>query len=53
MLVTPTGDLTLSIAKLGDLAGGKLIIVEPLGKIRTTTGRVNTVVPGSKYKLKT
>ena len=53
MTVTATGDLTLDVAKVSDLAGGKIITVQPGGKIKLTAGRQITVVAGTRYKLKT
>ena len=51
--VEATGDLTLGVAKVSDLEGGKTIEVKPSGKIHLTGGRTNTVQTGHKYRLKT
>jgi hypothetical protein len=53
MSVTATGDLTLNVAEVGNLAGGKIITVQPGGKIKLTSGRQATVLAGSLYKLLT
>jgi photosystem II stability/assembly factor-like uncharacterized protein len=53
MLVTATGELTLDVTEVGNLAGGKIITVQPNGKIKLTAGRQITVLSGTLYKLKT
>lgn len=53
MTVTATGELTLAVAEVGNLAGGKTITVQPGGKIKLTAGRQVTVLAGTLYKLLT
>jgi hypothetical protein len=53
MTVEATGDLTLNVTQVSDLAGGKIIEVKPGGKIHLTGGLTNTVISGHKYMLKT
>ena len=52
MTVTATGELTLDIPDVASLRGGKVITVQPEGKIKLTNGRQITVLAGTLYKLK-
>jgi len=52
MTVTGTGDLTLDVDQVSDLAGDKSITVQSGGKIKLTGGQV-TVVAGTLYRLLT
>jgi len=53
MTVEATGNLTLDVAKLDDLRGGKTIEVKPHGRIKVGTGHEVEVLEGTKYKLLT
>ena len=53
MTVEATGDLTLNVPKVADLAGGKTIEVKPGGKLKVGGGRKITISEGTKYKLPT
>jgi hypothetical protein len=52
MTVEATGELTLNVTTVDDLAGGKVITVKPGGKIKLQGGHVVTVLAGTLYKLK-
>jgi len=53
MTVEATGDLSLNVPKVSDLAGDKLIEVKPGGKLKVGAGTQITVREGTKYKLHT
>ena len=53
MAVEATGDLTLNVPKITDLAGDKIIEVKPGGKLKVGAGTKITVSEGTKYKLHT
>ena len=53
MTVEATGDLSLNVPKVSDLAGDKLIEVKPGGKLKVGAGTKITVREGTKYKLHT
>ena len=53
MTVEAAGELTLSVAHISDLEGGKIITVAPGGKIKVGAGHQITVVAGTILKLHT